>query len=828
MNRTRRKTLWKARWIWAAGRRKSPTHFAYFRKEFVLKGDSRFGRVLCAADSKYRLWVNGEYVGFGPARGHAEHPYFDTHRVRLKRGSNTLAILVQHYTERCAIFDSVQGGLICQVLLDHGIAEATDGSWRALSSDAHGAVPGWLFPEYFDARLEPDGWQRPGFDASAWPAAKVLRQSNLAPPAELLPRPIPLIREKRLQPKRLLHVSTCQPINAKRHVREKDIAESLWQAQQKEQEGRSACADVNLPCSWRNAPAVLSIGRGQAVHLIVDFGKETLASPEIAAEAPSGVIIDVGYSECLDNDCVATRWEGGRQSERIVLRKGKTRHRINQPRGFRYMILRVANVSGRSCRVALEEVVAYEALYPTTRKGSFACSDRLLGRIYDLSARTVNLCMEDAYTDCPWRERSQWIGDAQPETLFSYFCFGAYDLARKAVTEFASGNTDEGWIPGVFPTGAPMNLPTWGMRVPVIAWEYVLYSGDVCVLPQIYDGVCRQMSWLSRYETKDGLLKDLPEWCFVDWTKLDAHDGEGAVQGWYLEALEYSANLAGELGDDERVALFRSKAAKLRKSIPARYWSHKRKAFLKYRRGSERRPPRVSKDIIGQQENFLFSLLKVGSATQRRQALDTIAGVTGRYLPNLGDYQSVYRPGAQQGNTLSEDLIKIGSPFWSYYALLALMEAGRSTDALEYMRLCWGLMLEHNATSCWEMWDRQTSHCHGWSAAPAMILPAYVLGVRPLKPGFKLFEVRPHPGDITWAKGRVPTPHGIIEVNWKVAPGQATVELNVPGGTSARVSWPTPGRTGRQCTEVNGKRSPGGAPRTVGEGRQKIRFVFEG
>ena len=831
MDTTREQINWAAKWIWVRGRTKRPCHFAYFRKEFILKSGIRSGKILCAADSKYRLWVNGKYVGFGPARGNAKHPYYDTHRVALRTGGNTLAFLVQHYGDgtgeighRCAIFDPVQGGLICQVMADDRIVEATDGAWRALSSEAHGTIAGWIWPEYFDARAEDDGWERPEFDATSWPVAKVLRNSKLASPGDLLPRPIPLIREKRLVGVQLLCLSSSQQIHPKRHADQRDIATSLWEAQQEATGQTYPWAGMHAPCRWRRKPLTLDLGAAEAAHVVLDFGRETLASPEIALQAPAGVIVDLGYSECLDNNCVATRWEGGRQSERMIVRDGKTRHRMNQPRGFRYMIVRVANVTRRACRVILEDVSAYEAIYPTRPEGSFECSDSLLGRIYELSARTVNLCMEDAYTDCPWRERSQWVGDAQPETLFSYFCFGAYELARKAVLEFTSGNTEEGWIPGVYPTGQPTNLPTWGMRVPVIAWEYYLYSGDRSALPTMYEGVRKQMSWFAQYEDRRGLLVGIPGWCFVDWTKLDARSNDGAMQGWYLEALDYSARLASEAGDGAGAAMFARKAARLRGSLARLYWSTKRKAFLKYRRRSDRRPPDVSPDLIGQHENFLFSLLGIGSASQRRQALDAVAGVTGRYLPNFGDYQSTYRPGGQAGNTWGEDLIKIGSPFWSYYALLSLMEANRVVEALEYMRICWGLMLEHGATSCWEMWDRHTSLCHGWSAAPAMVLPARVLGVMPLRPGFEVFEVRPRTGDLDWARGKVPSPRGTIEIEWETGAGRPLLSICVPDGTSARVSWPSKGAKDRRIAKVDGKRI-GSVGRTIlGPGRHEVLF----
>ena len=57
------------------------------------------------------------------------------------------------------------------------------------------------------------------------------------------------------------------------------------------------------------------------------------------------------------------------------------------------------------------------------------------------------------------------------------------------------------------------------------------------------------------------------------------------------------------------------------------------------------------------------------------------------------------------------------------------------------------------------------SHCHGWSATPSRDLPLYTLGVRPAQPGFAEAVIAPCLGDLAFARGAVPTPHGLIEVS---------------------------------------------------------------
>lgn len=783
---------WKAKWIWTRGSTHRPFHFSYFRKTFIAREHAARARFYCAADSKYRLWVNGKYAGSGPARGHPGHPYYDTYLLPLLKGPNTIAFLVEHYSAGSAMFAAVEGGLWCQVEAGNSVLAATDRSWKGCVSKAYRALPGLLFPESFDARREPAGWHNPGFNDSAWLNAVELFRTKLAPPARFRPRPIPLLSDRRLPPARVVGAGTCRSENAV-PCGENTIAASMWRMTLSPAGKGQFRPGLKAPCPWSGRPISILLEKGGEAYIALDFGMETLAAPEIRVRGPGGMIIDLGYSECLWNNRVAMQWQSPSisQAERIILRRGITCHRINQPRGFRFMLVRAANPTGARGTVTLESVCAHETIYPARARGKFTCSDSLLDRIFRMSARTVNLCMEDAYTDCPWRERSQWIGDAQPETLFSYYCFGAYALARKAVREFTSGNTPEGWIPGIFPVSRPINLPTWGMRVPVIAWEYYLYSGDYETLKEAYGGVRRQMDWFARHAGRDALVSGMGGWNFVDWTRTDSRCPDGAVQGWYLEALECSAKIARAVGDQTACMHYLECAARLRSSLAKLYWSASKKAFRKYRHGSPDLPPGADPEMLGQHENFLFVLLGVGTPAQRRQALDAMRGVAGRYLPNLGDYQSTFLP-ENKGNYIGENIMRIGTPFWSYYALLALMESGRAGAALEYIRLCWGLMLEFGATSCWEMWDRHTSLCHGWSAAPAMILPAYVLGIKPLSPGFRMFAIRPRFADLAWAEGRVPTPSGTIVVSWRMQDDETwRCRVHVPRGLEGVFSWDT-------------------------------------
>jgi hypothetical protein len=84
------------------------------------------------------------------------------------------------------------------------------------------------------------------------------------------------------------------------------------------------------------------------------------------------------------------------------------------------------------------------------------------------------------------------------------------------------------------------------------------------------------------------------------------------------------------------------------------------------------------------------------------------------------------------------------------------------------------------------------SFAHAWSSGAVGALSNYVLGIRPVSPGFSTWIVAPQLGDLTWAQGQVPTPHGPVASRWALGAGDRSFTLTVaaPGGTLGTVAVP--------------------------------------
>lgn len=137
------------------------------------------------------------------------------------------------------------------------------------------------------------------------------------------------------------------------------------------------------------------------------------------------------------------------------------------------------------------------------------------------------------------------------------------------------------------------------------------------------------------------------------------------------------------------------------------------------------------------------------------------------------------------------------SVYAAQYLLEGLFKNGQSKAALEEITApddrSWRHMVDSGTTITWEAWDQRykpnQDWNHAWGAAPANLLPRFVLGVQPSKPGWTEAEIEPHPGELHFANGTVPTPRGPIKLAWKRS-STFTLSVELPSGVTAQVRLP--------------------------------------
>jgi hypothetical protein len=116
-------------------------------------------------------------------------------------------------------------------------------------------------------------------------------------------------------------------------------------------------------------------------------------------------------------------------------------------------------------------------------------------------------------------------------------------------------------------------------------------------------------------------------------------------------------------------------------------------------------------------------------------------------------------------------------------------------------------MLNSGTTITWEAWDNKykpnQDWNHAWGAAPANILPRYIAGVRPTKPGWSEILIAPQPDSLTSLRAKVPSPRGPVHVKWEKSTN--VWQIAMPSGVSGRISLPA---TANSKALVQGKVVP--------------------
>jgi hypothetical protein len=138
--------------------------------------------------------------------------------------------------------------------------------------------------------------------------------------------------------------------------------------------------------------------------------------------------------------------------------------------------------------------------------------------------------------------------------------------------------------------------------------------------------------------------------------------------------------------------------------------------------------------------------------------------------------------------------------YFRFYLTQALKKTGLADLYLETLGL-WYEMLQKGLTTFAENPDPARSDCHAWSASPDYDFLATVAGIRPGTAGFKTVEIAPALGKLTFIKGQMPHPAGIISFDLKKSGNDGIKgQIILPDGLTGTFKWngrsiPLSGRT---------------------------------
>jgi len=728
---------WPGQWIWTAGPHPWRNSYAFFRKRFRATGRLRID---IAADTRYELYLDGARIARGAAPCVPAYTLYDTHQVDVRPGDHMAGVIVHHVGE-----DSLRGssrpGLLVEIR-GRGVSVGTDSSWKAMPADCFRAdLPRmmfpWGFPEECDLRRWPDGWTEAGFDDGSWPEAESIGDPGCEPWTYLIPRDVPLLES--------------------RIVEAKLSSTGSWSASGQDPAGFASTAE-RMAARRRSpadgAPAFPCRLDGDA-YAVLDFGRELTGHVRLRlAGAAGGCRVELGYDETVDaRGLPDPRRTGADLADGFTLSEGRREVEVFGARGFRHLLVDVPAGGG----LELEGARVEERTCPVPAAGTFRCSDGRLDALHRAGLATTLLCMQDAYVDGPSRDRVLSMASYQ-EGLCTLWATGTASLWREALYLFAQDRLHDGPLAGAVQSRAPGGGPvvqTDMMYYVCSLADYVRCTGDRRTGDALFDVAADQFRLLAPFLGPNGLLgASWPGPRFSDRSVRDGGGVSAAVNAAYLAMHRKAAGLARLLRREGEAREIEERRTVLTEAFRAAFWDSGAGLFSDPLQANVPDAPRSP----------TAGILSVWA--------DATAGEEARSLLRRLLDPSVVEP--------------VDSPAMAALLVRGLFRLGMDREAMDCLIGRWTPIGTHGTFADGFSPRPDAGLCHGGSAAPVALLPRYVLGVRPLEPNWSAVSIVPHTGDLEWAEGTVPTPHGEIRVRWDRAGGGVRLEKSLPSGIVER------------------------------------------
>ena len=481
--------------------------------------------------------------------------------------------------------------------------------------------------------------------------------------------------------------------------------------------------------------------------LLLDFGRE-LSGRVVLAAAANGQHAMVQYGESM-GELLNAPYLG-----KVPLLAPPGGEARGPKSAFRYALISFdGDVPGA-------KVYAEGIYYPVKYAGSFESSDARLNRIWEVSAYTAHLCMQDSIWDGIKRDRGRWIGDQEVIDRVVGDVFGDGRLVRDELAQDVGTGPLEDHVNG---------LPGYSAWWVVAEAEYLRRWGDIAAVREqkthLLDVLARMDAELDVRAVYVAASGRKP---YVDWSKgfsADSPEARRAMDFEYVLAYRNASWLLRQLGDESEAAKWAARADAMTSAA----------------------------------QKYLSEGATFGDRWQTN-AIAVLSGAATTSAQRDAEWTNVLSRTVE--GRKSTDVI---TPYYGDYVLNAMAALGKRREALEWMRSYWGGMLDAGATSFWEAWDPawagddphaklqaddktgyNASLAHGWAAGPAAWLMEEVLGVKAMEPGFRRTQIRPDLAGLEWAKGGVATPLGSVGVDAR----DGHYVVTIPAGMEAEVLLP--------------------------------------
>ena len=514
--------VWNAYWISSgacmSGWRAKELPAPYFRREFELDDPTDCTLYICGL-GYHEVRINGRRVSdfeLAPAMTKYDaHSGYLAHDVSgfLHPGRNTVGVTLGNGLYNCQTaevwhFDKAvwrdYPKMILEIASDGKTVLASDDAWK-VTTEGPIRFDALRNGEFYDARMEMPGWDRNGFDDSAWPRAVIAAG-----------------------PGGTLYHQTSAPCRVTHTFAMKQNSGGLW-----------------------------------------DAGQNLAGRAEIAVRGQAGAVVEIRYGDMLDPDGTLDVTGIGKfvktgefQTERYTLKGGGTEvwHSRFTYHGFRYAEVKI---TGEAELLSLTA----QAIHSDVRQvGDFSCSDPVMNALKDCTYWSYLNNFVGIPTDCPHREKNGWLNDTQLASDTGLFFFDGKETYREWLGTVRDCMRPNGQLPGMVPTsGWGYNWgsgPMFDTSLFGIPRSIYIYRGDATPMRENYEPFKRTLAFTESL-AKGGIVRfGLGDW--MPPFRERAVAPELVTTAWYYHNLRILVDAARLFGFEEDVKRYSEKAERVR------------------------------------------------------------------------------------------------------------------------------------------------------------------------------------------------------------------------------------------------------------------------
>lgn len=725
----------------------------HFRKTFELDKVPSTLVIHVSADNRYNLFVNGERVCYGPAKGDLKTYKYDVIDIArfLKPGKNVLAALVYNGgKDRPLAFLTAQTAFMLRSETPEAGVVNTDNSWKVYKNPAYKVISyqemlfdeRWFYGFYacgggddVNAAVYPWGWEKADFEDSKWVAAEPL-QFNGNEPWKLVPRNIAFVNGPKEYPAFIRQVT-----------------------------------GVNLATGKWDGKTPLSIPANSKATVLVDFDVFTKGYPELTVEGGANSSVKVKYAEALyekvnlkaHRDSVNGKimygvWDVFRPDGKAV----RTFRPLWQ-RTFRYVQF-VIETKNEPLKI-----VSYEneySGYPYPEMGTFVSDNPRLNEIFVMSQRTLRMCSGETYYDTPYYEQLSYGGDNRPIAAISTYNSTDDRLLREVMRLYPqSENRETGLFKSAYPSRFDFDMGSWSLAWIQSLYDYYLIRGDSAYVKQFFPNFERVLGFYLRHlDEKTGLIGTVRNQNFIDWSITKgslprSNENREMKQSalltlYFAHTIDCAVNLYRYMDQHQKADSWAKVAAGIKVAVYANCWDAEKQLFRDY----------PDQQIYSQHTNLMAILCDVVAPAEQQALLKRILSYN-----KFEEYASSY---------------------FAFFLFKAMQKTGQEDLILENMGF-WNQFIDRGHTTCGETGfdSHDRSDCHAWSAHPAYYFLSSVCGIKPAEVGFHSIKITPHLGNLKYLKADMPHPKGRISVEYKIKNGVLNAVVKLPQGLTGTFSY---------------------------------------